>query len=71
MTKIIGAVWYVNWYVQREFMTNTSLRERFGIELKNSATASRLLKEALGTRVIRLADESAASKLRKYVPGWS
>ncbi len=58
-------------YVQREFMTNTSIRERFGIELKNSATASRLLKEAMGTRVIRLADESAASKLRKYVPGWS
>lgn len=58
-------------YVQREFMTNTSIRERFGIELKNSATASRLLKEALGTRLIRLADESAASKLRKYVPGWS
>ena len=58
-------------YVQREFMTNTSIRERFGIEIKNSATASRLLKEALGARVIRLADESAASKLRKYVPGWS
>lgn len=58
-------------YVQREFMTNTSLRERFGIELKNSATASRLLKEALGAHVIRLADESAAPKLRKYVPSWS
>ena len=58
-------------YVQREFMTNTSLRERFGIELKNSATASRLLKEALSTQVIRLADESAAPKLRKYVPGWA
>ena len=27
--------------------------------------------ELVGARVIRLADESAASKLRKYVPGWS
>lgn len=58
-------------YVQREFMTNTSLRERFGIELKNSATASRLLKESLGAQAIRLADESAAPKLRKYVPSWA
>lgn len=29
-------------------VTNTTLRERFGIDAKNSATASRLIKEALG-----------------------
>jgi ATP-dependent DNA helicase RecG len=58
-------------YVRREFMTNTSLRERFGIEAKNSATASRLLKEALSAQVIKLHDELAPPKLRKYVPCWA
>jgi ATP-dependent DNA helicase RecG len=58
-------------YVQREFMTNTSLRERFGIDVKNSATASRLAKEALAAGVIRLHDETVAPKLRKYVPRWA
>ena len=58
-------------YVQQEFMTNASLRERFGIESKNTALASRLLKEASLAGVVRLEDESAALKLRKYVPSWA
>jgi hypothetical protein len=52
-------------------MTNTSLRERFGIDPKNSATASRLLKEALLAKEIHLQDESAPPKLRRYVPKWA
>ena len=58
-------------YVQREFMTNTTLRDRFGIDPKNSATASRLLKEALAAGLVRLADPDAAPKLRRYVPHWA
>ncbi len=58
-------------YVQREFMTNSSLRERFGIEPKNSATASRLMKEALGAGVVRLHDPDAPPKQRRYVPHWA
>jgi len=58
-------------YVQREHMTNATLRQRFGIDTKNSAIASRLLKEALTARVIRLEDEGAAPKLRRYVPHWA
>ena len=58
-------------YVQREFMTNSSLRQRFGIDTKNSATASRLIKEALGAGVVRLHDPDVAPKLRRYVPGWA
>ena len=34
-------------YVERNYMTNTSLRARFGIEEKNSAMASRIIKETL------------------------
>lgn len=58
-------------YVQREVMTNTSLRERFGIEPKNSATASRLIKEAVGAGVVRPHDAEAPPKLRRYVPFWT
>ena len=58
-------------YVQREYMTNTTLRQRFGIDPKNSAIASRLLKDALAAGVIRLEDEAAAPKLRRYVPHWA
>jgi ATP-dependent DNA helicase RecG len=58
-------------YVQREFMTNSSLRERFGIDPKNSATASRLLKEALAAKEIRLQDVLAAPKARRYIPKWA
>lgn len=58
-------------YVQREHMTNATLRQRFGIDTKNSAIASRLLKDALAAKVIRLEDEGAAPKLRRYVPHWA
>lgn len=58
-------------YVERDFMTNTSLRSRFGLDTKNSAMASRLIKEALGHGTIRLYDAAAAPKYRKYVPAWA
>lgn len=58
-------------YVQREFMTNSSLRQRFGIDPRNSATASRLIKESLVAGVVRLQDPEAPPKLRRYVPEWA
>ena len=39
-------------YVTRDYMTNSSLRERFGIEPKNSAIASRIIKDALEAELI-------------------
>lgn len=57
--------------VQRDFMTNTTLRERFGIEDKNSATASRIIKETIHAGLIRCHDETAGSKARKYLPWWA
>lgn len=58
-------------YVERDFMTNTTLRGRFGLDVKNSAAASRLLKDALVAKVIRLHDPEAPPKYRKYVPWWA
>lgn len=58
-------------YMARQPMTNTSLRERFGIEQKNSATASRLIKEATEAGVIRPYEEATSKRLMKYVPFWA
>jgi ATP-dependent DNA helicase RecG len=52
-------------------MTNSSLRQRFGIELKNNAMASRLIREALEAGAIRAYDDAAAKKLMRYVPFWA
>jgi hypothetical protein len=58
-------------YVTRGFLTNTSLRERFGIEDHNRSTVSRLIREAVEAGAIVPHDPSAAPKLRKYVPWWA
>ena len=58
-------------YVSREFLTNTSLRHRFGIEEHNRSTVSRLIREAVDDSAIVCYDPSAAPKMRKYVPKWA
>ncbi|SOZ22158.1 conserved hypothetical protein; putative DNA interacting protein (helicase/transcriptional regulator) [Cupriavidus taiwanensis] len=58
-------------YVQRDYMTNASLRDRFGIPVQNSATASRLIKEAVEGGMLRPYDETAGRKFMKYVPYWA
>lgn len=58
-------------YVNRDFMTNTSLRQRFGIDQKNSAVASRLIKEALQAKRVKPYDDTASRKLMKYIPFWA
>jgi ATP-dependent DNA helicase RecG len=58
-------------YVTREPMTNTSVRERFGIPEKNAATASRLLNEAVEAGMICVRDPSAGTRIRSYLPFWA
>jgi predicted HTH transcriptional regulator len=59
-------------WVSNKFMTNTSLRERFGIEEKNHAVASRIIAEAVKTGLVKPADPTSKSKKHaKYVPFWS
>jgi ATP-dependent DNA helicase RecG len=58
-------------YVTRKRMTNSSVRQRFGIDPGNKAMASRLIREALEAGAIRLESESIADKLRAYVPYWA
>ena len=58
-------------WVQREQMTNASLRGRFGIEAKNSATVSRIIRETLAAELIRPFEDNMSKKYAKYVPFWS
>ena len=58
-------------YVQRDFMTNTTLRERFGFSSKNAAMASRVIRDTLYAHRIRCFDENVGSKAKKYLPWWA
>lgn len=58
-------------YVMRDSLTNTSLRQRFGIAEENRAMASRLIRDALAAGVIVAHDPDAPPKYRKYIPWWA
>lgn len=58
-------------YVQRDFLTNASLRERFGVEEKNKAAVSRYIREAVDAGMVRPVDQDAARKMMKYMPFWA
>lgn len=58
-------------YIQRDYMTNTSLRERFGIDAKNISMVSKIIKETLDERQIYIYDESVGTRARKYIPWWA
>ena len=59
-------------YVQRDYLTNSSLRERFGIEKENSAMVSRVIRDALEDGAIKPVDpESDSKKMARYWPIWA
>lgn len=58
-------------YIQNDFMTNTSLRERLNIDPKNIATVSRIIKDALEVGKITIYDESVGTRARTYIPKWA
>jgi ATP-dependent DNA helicase RecG len=58
-------------YIGGKYLTNTSVRERFGIQPHNMAIASRLIREALDAGAIAPDDPDAPPKMRRYVPAWA
>lgn len=58
-------------FVERDPMTNSSLRERFGIEEQNRATASRIIKDTIHKGLIKPYDPEQSRKHSKYVPWWA
>jgi predicted HTH transcriptional regulator len=58
-------------YVNKEPMNNTSLRSRLNINEGNSAMASRVIKQTVEDKLIRLYDPKANRKAYRYVPFWA
>ena len=58
-------------HVMGQPMNNTSIRGRFGISKKNSATASRILGEARDADAIIIRDSNVGSRSRTYLPYWA
>ena len=58
-------------YVNRQRMTNASLRERFGISENNASMASRFLNEAVTAGLIVIADPAVGTRNRSYAPFWA
>ncbi|MBR5507164.1 MAG: transcriptional regulator [Clostridia bacterium] len=57
-------------YIQGEYLTNSSVRERFGLRESSSGSASRLIKEAVAKNYIKPLDPTTAPRYMKYIPMW-
>ena len=58
-------------YIQHDYMTNTSLRERFNIDVKNRSMVSKIINDAIEANKIAIYDENVGTKARTYIPRWS
>lgn len=58
-------------HVEGEQLTNSSLRERFGLKVSSSGSISRLIKEAVVMNLIKPLDPTTAPRYMKYIPAWA
>lgn len=58
-------------HVERDPMTNASLRSRLGISEPNKSMASRIIADAVKDGRIRPLDPNQGKKFAKYVPHWA
>ena len=58
-------------YVMRDYLTNTSLRKRFGIRETGRSTISRIIRDALDGELIVPHNPGAAPKQMRYMPWWA
>ena len=58
-------------YIEEEQLTNSSLRERFGLESTSAASISRLIKEAVNAKLIKPLDPTTSNRYMKYIPAWA
>ena len=58
-------------HVQGDYLTNSSLRKRFGLEESSAGNISRLIKDAVEKGIIKPLDPNTAPRYMKYIPGWA
>jgi ATP-dependent DNA helicase RecG len=58
-------------YVERDPMTNSTLRERFSITEENLSMASRIISDAIADGLVKRFDPNQSRKYASYVPFWA
>ena len=58
-------------YVNFEGISNSDIRQIFGLGEKEKAKASRLLNSAVEGGYIKAMDPNTAPRYRKYIPYWA
>lgn len=58
-------------YVTRDYLTNSSLRNRFGLKDKEISIVSRIIKDAIDANMIKAVDPNTAPRYLKYVQFWA
>lgn len=58
-------------YIQGDALTNTSLRDRFGLKDSSAGSISRLIKDAVDKKMIKPLDPQTAKRYMRYVPIWA
>ncbi|HJJ39960.1 MAG TPA: putative DNA binding domain-containing protein, partial [Methanocorpusculum sp.] len=58
-------------YSINEMITNTSLRERFGLHENGKSAISRIIKSTINNNLIKVFDADTAPRYMKYVPYWA
>ena len=57
-------------YIEGDALTNTSLRERFGLKVTSSGQVSRLIKETVTKGLLKPLDPDTAPRYMRYIPLW-
>lgn len=57
-------------YIEGDGITNSSLRDRFGLKQTSAASISRLIKEVLEKKLIKAIDSDTGQRYMKYIPIW-
>lgn len=58
-------------YVNDIEVSNSVLRERFGIQENRKSLVSKIISNSIESGYIKLLDENAAVKMRRYIPYWA
>lgn len=58
-------------YVNFESINNTDIRKLFGLSIKESYKASRIIKDTMEARLLRPLDDATAPRYMKYIPYWA
>ena len=58
-------------YTEGDALTNSSLRDRFGVPSTSAGSISRLIKEAVEQKHIKALDPTTAPRYMRYVPDWA